>query len=234
SQQLKSEVELQTLELKKAKELAETANIAKSDFLASMSHELRTPLNAVLGFAQVLSKDKNLPARHGDYVAMIRQSGDILLALINQILDLSKIESGKMSMVENSFNLNVMLDELNKMFHLSREQKRLTLSIECAKEIPRNIVTDELKLRQILINLINNALQFTKKGSVSLMVKSQEKSIDNKSSSLDLPVFLQFEIKDTGPGIAPEEIDLLFSPFTQAEEGKKAHKGTGLGLSISK
>jgi len=217
-----------------AKKEAETANRAKSDFLASISHELRTPLNAVLGFAQVISKDKNLPARHGDHVAMIRQSGDILLALINQILDLSKIESGKMSVVEASFNLHDILDELNKMFRLLSKQKRLLLTIECAKKIPRNIVTDELKLRQVLINLINNALKFTKKGSVSLVVKSPEGSIDNKSSSPDHPVLLQFEIKDTGPGIAPGEIDMLFNPFTQAEEGKKSHKGTGLGLSISK
>ncbi len=215
--------------LRETKKAAEHANLVKSEFLASVSHELRTPLNAVLGFAKVMSKDKNFPAHHGDHVAMIRQSGEILLALINQILDLSKIESGQMSVVETTFDLYSILDEINKMFSLLNTQKRLTLSIECGEDIPRNIVTDELKLRQVLINLISNALKFTEKGNVSLVVQS----IDNSSSSPDCPVLLHFDIKDTGPGISREEIGLLFNPFTQTEAGKKSHQGTGLGLSIS-
>ncbi len=215
--------------LRETKKAAEHANLIKSEFLASVSHELRTPLNAVLGFAKVMSKDKNFPAHHGDHVTMIRQSGEILLALINQILDLSKIESGQMSVVETAFDLYSILDEINKMFSLLSKQKRLTLSIECGEDIPRNIVTDELKLRQVLINLIGNALKFTEKGNVSLVVKS----IDNSSLSPDCPVLLYFVVKDTGPGISREEIDLLFNPFTQTEAGKKSHQGTGLGLSIS-
>ena len=153
----------------------------------------------------------------------------MLLALINQILDLSKIESGQISLDEKAFDLYRLLDELKDMFSPSAEKKRLSMDVECASDVPRNIVADDMKLRQVLINLIGNAVKFTEKGRVSLQVKKARAGSDSSSSK----IFLKFAVKDTGPGISPDETDQLFKAFSQTQIGKESHQGTGLGLSIS-
>jgi CHASE2 domain-containing sensor protein/CheY-like chemotaxis protein len=172
-QQKTEQLEHQTLELEKAKIAAEAANRAKSTFLANMSHELRTPLNAILGFTQIMARDGTLKLEHQQNLSIISRSGEYLLTLINNILDLSKIEAGRTTLNEKKFDLYRLLDDLEKMFRLRALDKGLLFNIKRSKEVPRYIYTDEIKLRQILINLLNNALKFTEKGYVSLRVAIQ-------------------------------------------------------------
>ena len=219
---LEKRVEERTAELKEAKEIADTANKAKSEFLANMSHELRTPLNAVLGFTQLLQRDSSLNKEIQENLDIINRSGEHLLSLIGDVLDLSKIEAGHITLNENSFDLYRLLDTLEEMLGLKAEIKGLSLIFDTAVDVPQYINTDESKLRQILINLIGNAIKFTAVGQVILRVKFIS------------PQTLQFEIADTGEGIAPEEIDGLFDAFTQTETGRKSQEGTGLGLPISR
>jgi len=223
------------IQMQEAKEAAEAANKAKSTFLANMSHELRSPLNAVLGFAQVMIRSKTLSQDNQENVGIILRSGEHLLSLINQVLDLSKIEAGRTTINEKSFDLYRMLDDLEDMFALKAEEKGLQLLFDRDAEVPHYIHTDEVKLRQVLINLLNNAIKFTSEGEVSVQVKGGIGNEHNNSNA-KIPdrYSLHFEVQDTGAGIAPDEINQLFEAFVQTKTGRDSQEGTGLGLAISR
>lgn len=237
----------QAIEL--AKQEAETANHHKSQFLARMSHELRTPLNVILGFTQLLQQRRDLDAKQQEYLQIISRSGDHLLTLINDVLDLSKIEEGVTTLSDDRVNLNLLLDWVYQMMQLKASAKGLELTFNLASDLPSTVHLDEGKLRQILINLLGNAIKFTQIGSVSLSVAvedSTESTAHPNDESLEvsdaseapssevttLPCWVQFEISDTGPGIDPAALDSIFEPFVQADAGLKIQQGTGLGLSI--
>jgi len=225
----------QTEKLKIAKETAEAANRAKSTFLANMSHELRTPLNAILGFAQIMARDPHTPEERGN-LRIIQRSGEHLLTLINQVLNLSKIETGRITLNEKNFDLYRLLDDLEDMIRLRAEKKELQLLFNRTDTVPRYVRTDEIKLREVLINLLNNAIKFTEKGEVRLKIENCQLNIetpeDTAISHQSLIVNLQFSISDTGSGIAPDDLDHIFEAFVQTKTGQAA-EGTGLGLSIS-
>ncbi len=226
---------LRAIILEREKESAEAANQAKSNFLANMSHELRSPLNAVLGFAQVMQRSQTLSADNHDNLDIIIRSGEHLLTLINQVLDLSKIEAGQTTLNQSNFDLYRLLDDIEDMFALKANEQHLQLLFERREDVPRYIYTDEIKLRQVLINLLNNALKFTAAGGVSLRVselgelRTQKAHLTDRTHST-----LHFEVEDTGAGIASAEMDKLFEAFAQTETGRQAQEGTGLGLPISR
>ncbi len=213
-------------ELAIAKEKSEAANLAKSKFLANMSHELRTPLNSIIGFAQLLTRDANLPSSQQQRARIIDRSAEHLLALINNILDISKIEAGKVALNKTSFDLSELLQDVLDMFGLTANRKQVELLLEKGKSVPRFILADEGKLRQILTNLVGNALKFTDSGRVVVLVEA--------AFAKGGPLWLYFNVQDTGSGIAPDEIEQIFLPFEQAAAGKMANRGTGLGLPISR
>ena len=219
-------------ELKKAKEAADAANRAKSEFLANMSHELRTPLNAILGFTQVMQRDSSLSTEQQSYLNIVSRSGEHLLQLINDVLSMSKIEAGQVILHENSFNFYRLLDGLEELLQLKATSKGLLVSFERTDEVPQYVKTDESKLRQVLINLLDNAIKFTSIGSVNFRVLLVTEHLSLTTDKRQMTI--RFEVEDTGIGIAPTELDKLFKPFTQTETGLKSGVGTGLGLSISK
>ncbi len=207
-------------ELNRAKEAAERANRAKSDFLASMSHEIRTPLNAVLGYAQVLARDPEITAAQRQAVQVINRSGEHLLQLINDILEMSRIEAGRNACDPEDFDLPLMLDNLRSLFLQRAVDKGLALAVSADPGLPRFIRADQRKLRQILINLLSNAVKFTRQGRVGLEITWRDGH-------------LLCAVSDSGPGLSALEIAELGQPFVQAEAGRKRGDGTGLGLAIS-
>ena len=207
-------------QIKQAMQEATTANKAKSIFLARMSHELRTPLNAILGFANILQKSQNINKQEKENLNIIKRSGEHLLNIINEILELSKIEAGKMELTPKSFNLFDLIKEIDDIFSFRCESLNLKFEIK-TNNLQKYIKTDEQRLRQILINLLGNSLKFTKEGFISLYVYE----LNNK---------LFFEVKDSGIGISKEYQEKIFKPFEQVKKDNYTSEGTGLGLSITK
>lgn len=233
--ELETRVEERTLELKRAKEVAEAANRAKSTFLANMSHELRTPLNAILGFSELLVRDATMSADQLEQMEIINRCGEHLLNLINDILEMSKIEAGRVTLNPVTFNLYYLLDGLEDMLKFKAESKGLELVFDIAADLPEYIQADEVKLRQVLLNLLGNAVKFTAAGTVILRISIDDR--EPESNQLDRKArpfctFL-FEVQDTGPGIDAAELETIFEPFVQTKSGKVAQEGTGLGLPIS-
>jgi len=216
-------------ELIEAKKTAEDANKMKSEFLANMSHEIRTPLNAIVGFSSILKEkaaDENMCT---EYLDNIIQSSKILLSLINDILDLSKVEAGRMVIQNQPVNLNSIIQDLNSVFAIKAKEKGLLLNIQISEEIPGSLITDEKFLRQILFNLIGNAVKFTHKGSVDVIINIIPK--ETMGSKVDLKII----IKDTGIGIPADQLSAIFEPFVQASnKDRNVYGGTGLGLSITR
>ncbi|BAY14989.1 multi-sensor hybrid histidine kinase [Anabaenopsis circularis NIES-21] len=239
--ELLAQTQRQSQALQAAVITADAANKAKSEFLANMSHELRTPLNAILGFTQIMSYDHELSKEHQQNLAIINRAGEHLLNLINDILEMSKIEAGKTTLNISSFNLISLLENLEEMLRLRAESKGLQLRFEYAPQLPQYVQTDENKLRQVLLNLLGNAIKFTSTGSVILRVKLADQITQAQTDTAIIPYSLFptphsliFEVQDTGVGISPQEIGLLFKAFGQTEIGRKSQQGTGLGLAISR
>lgn len=210
----------------KAKQESEAANKAKSVFLSNMSHEIRTPLNAIIGFSQLMKRDMNLSSQQKEYNTAIIRAGEHLLELINEILELSKIEAGRIVLNPTSIDLHAMCDDIYMMFRERANDKHLQLLFENSEDLPRYVMVDEGKLRQLFVNIIGNAIKFTDEGGVA--IRTQAISSEEGKS------YLIVEVQDSGPGISEEEIGKLFRHFEQTSTGVKKGTGTGLGLALSR
>ena len=233
---LEHRVEERTHDLKLAKEAAEAASRSKAAFLANMSHELRTPLNAILGFAQLMLYDQELNEQHQADLQTICNSGNHLLTMINDILEMSKLEAGSVLLREKECYLYNIVDTARDMLSLKDQEKSLSFDVSIQPDVPPYIYTDEGKLRQILINLISNAIKFTDSGHIHVRVDVRGLSEDVKAIAgeySEIPRILCFEVEDTGAGISEAEVLTLFQPFVQTHSGRRSQEGTGLGLSIS-
>lgn len=234
-------------EVEAARQSAEVANRAKSDFLSSMSHELRTPLNGILGYTQILKRSQDLSPIQQDGLNIIHQSGEHLLTLINDILDLSKIEAGKLELYPKDFRFSEFLNGVSGIIRIRAQNKGIGFVLNDIPPLPQTVYADEKRLRQVLINLITNAVKFTDQGSVTLRVTplGQGKLTTLSDSLVRLPESgqgrderegyrLRFEVIDTGIGITAEEMEQIFTPFEQVGDVQKRAEGTGLGLSITR
>jgi len=213
-------------ERKRYEQSLQQANRAKSVFLANMSHEIRTPMNAILGFSQLMLRDQDLTPRQCQYLGTINRSGEHLLALINDILEMSKIEAGRTTLNPSTFDLPVLFKDLEMMFRVRTDEKKLSFSVETIGDVPQFIVTDINKLRQVFINVIGNAVKFTEQGGIGLRVLADREGATGP--------YLRVEVEDTGEGISTDDQVKLFRHFEQTKTGQQAGTGTGLGLAISR
>jgi signal transduction histidine kinase/DNA-binding NarL/FixJ family response regulator len=246
--ELEMRVEKRTAQLREAKVAADAANRAKSEFLANMSHELRTPLNGILGYTQILQRSKNLPEKEHHRLEIIQQCAYHLLTLINDILDLSKIEASKLELYPTDFHFLGFLQGVVEICAIRAEQKGVAFVYQPSPKLPAIICADEKRLRQVLINLLGNAIKFTETGSVVFKVNVLEDKEESVPKSRALPIpeetsskprpkiqnqTIRFQIEDTGIGISPEQLEKIFLPFEQVGDGKHRVEGSGLGLAIS-
>lgn len=223
-------------DLQEAKKVTEVPDNAKSAFLANMSHELRTPLNVILGFVQLMKRNPDVTPKQKERLELIDQSGEHLLDIINDVLQISKIEAGHITLEKSAFDIYRLVGGLERMLVMRAERKGLYLSVEIEENVPRFIFGDERKLRQVLLNLIENAIKYTLQGQILVNVQCPADTGGNSVDGLEnytLPISIRFSISDTGVGIAPEELDSIFEPFRQVGNEQHVVEGAGLGLTIS-